>query len=707
MPSLTSQRWIQSAGTALAAASLLFVSTTSCDNSRGRRGAVGAASLGGATGIITDQGGLIEITNKKSVARGTKVVGDIGAADTNETITVKIRPEKSLPASLPAGYTALSKSVSITKSTPLNFVLPVAITIPYDPAQMQPGDEPFAAYWEPAYGKYLPCGVTNIDTTAKTMTFKSAHCTSFVALSRPGAAATPASVDTGFVPGVDSLFHPNFGSYPNPGGSSVGLAAYASWYYQFKKATDTKNLYDKYRQGNLASFQDDVVAKELITRVYCASLPIWAYLWNSTACLASQASTGMQLINNMAFTGAPQLMLLRGTGTGGSKFASVVLVFKFDATAGEFSIYDPNFPSETVQLSWSAATGFSNYTKASAYPGPITEYCYDSTSSILSPVQFESYYTAAELGWLDDAGTAGEDFIRINLTAPTVDASGQALITDLLNPVVVTGVALTGTEIPRFVAYYVNGNKKKLTPVDANGNFTFTLQQTDIPNANNSLIMIATNEPRDEWRAFSGFRAITLRKQGVNFFTNLGFETCDFTGWVAETHTWQNSTPGSFTPGKSVVSPGGPGVFDPIATTLSLPFAGTCAARVNSQDNQYHISSVTQTAVVPNVPNPQLQFNWAAVLEDPQHSPSIQPYVDIVVTDDTAGTVLYARNYYANDPSYTGWIPFLGGSWKAIDWQVAFVDVSTAQGHSITIKVSAADCGAGGHGGYVYLDAEE
>lgn len=687
------------------AAVTLAIFTPGCHRHTGGGGsAAGGAALGGASGNVTNAGGNITVTNAKSAILGAKVIAPPGAVDPGEVINVKIVPEGQLPAPLPAGFVALGRSVNITKNSNYNFVLPITITLPYNPAALQAGDEPFVLYYDTHYNQYQPCGEKGIDTANNTISFTTVHCTSFVVAGHPGSAATLADVDTGFVPGVDSMFHPNFGSYDNPGGSSVGIAAFASWYFQFKKATDTHNLYDKYREGDANLFQDDFTAKQLITRVFVASSQIWAALWGVGNRLATVPTTGLQLINAMNVTHMPQIMLIRGTGAGGKKFATAVLVFKFDAVNGKFSIYDPNFPSETVFVDFSVANGFSNYTKANAYPGPIDEYCFDALSSLLSPHQFEQYYQAAEFGFIDSATTPGPDFMTMLLTAPTVDANNVATIVDLVNPVQVSGTTAGNNLNPKFVAYYINGGAKHLVNINPNGTFDFLLQQSDLPNALNSLIMIATNDPRQEWNGFAGYLAISVKKQGVNFFTNLGFETGDFTAWTHETHTWQNSTPGSFQPEKSAISTIG---ADPIATTLLLPYAGTYACRVNNQDNSYHISSVSQTAVVPNVPNPQLQFYWAAVLEDPQHDPSIQPYVDIVVTDDTSATVLYQKHYFANDPSYSGWLPFLGGSWKAIAWQVAFVDVSSAQGHSITIRVEGADCGAGGHGGYVYLDGDE
>ena len=47
------------------------------------------------------------------------------------------------------------------------------------------------------------------------------------------------------------------------------------------------------------------------------------------------------------------------------------------------------------------------------------------------------------------------------------------------------------------------------------------------------------------------------------------------------------------------------------------------------------------------------------------------------------------------------------GLWKGIPWQKAIVNLESSIGDTIRLIVTAADCGYGGHGGYVYLDSIE
>jgi hypothetical protein len=148
--------------------------------------------------------------------------------------------------------------------------------------------------------------------------------------------------------------------------------------------------------------------------------------------------------------------------------------------------------------------------------------------------------------------------------------------------------------------------------------------------------------------------------------------------------------------------------FDPIATDIPTAVFGQHAAKVNDEDNNFHTTFVAQTATVPASGNPQLNFKWAAVLEDPQHPAEDQPFVQVTVKNVTKNIVLYERSFFTNDPAFTGWKSYQSGNWKAIDWQtVVLTGLSQYAGDQIELKMVGADCNQGGHGGYVYLDGEE
>lgn len=181
---------------------------------------------------------------------------------------------------------------------------------------------------------------------------------------------------------------------------------------------------------------------------------------------------------------------------------------------------------------------------------------------------------------------------------------------------------------------------------------------------------------------------------------NIGFESGTQSGWVVETHTWTNTTPGSAPSHCSVVGVG----MDPIAIGLSRVFYGASALRIEDAGTGAYISSATRTFTVPAGLR-DLTFAWAAVLEDPRHVASNQPYFDIEVRNETTNMLLYTIHHYAAEPGFP-WQSAVG-DWLYVPWQPVTIPLASYVGNTISIRAIAADCSQTGHGGYVYLDALE
>jgi hypothetical protein len=496
---------------------------------------------------------------------------------------------------------------------------------------------------------------------------------------------------------VDGFFHPNYGTYDSPGGNGFGMANFSGWYYGNKKDLDGTGLYEKWIEGDPNLWQDDSTAREVIGRSFMASSQSWSFLWYLTTYALGANETTLMIITAMAVTGEPQTLLLRGKNWG-----HAVTAYKFENNI--WYIYDNNYPGEVVSLDYSMLTGFQNYSKEGGYPSAITAYGFDAWATFFKDEDFEFIYDGAENGWPEST------FVQINVEEPLPDQN-DVLVASQADHVTITGTT-TGGEVPAtHLIWVLNGYmgdvNQHIVPLESDGSFSFTIPA--LPNAINTLTLIATdyagNVNRVGPRAYNGYKEYSLRVQGQSLFSNIGFESGDFTGWDHETHTWQDTTPGSFTPEKSeIVGQGN----DPIAgAEISMVYFGNSAARVNYSDGGYQISTISQTATVPDMINPTLEFYWAAVLEDPSHAADFQPYVDIIVTDDSTGSEIYHKHFYSNDPSYSGWISLLGGSWKGIPWQKVQFDMSNSIGNVVTIRVEAADCGLGAHGGYVYVDGIE
>jgi hypothetical protein len=412
--------------------------------------------------------------------------------------------------------------------------------------------------------------------------------------------------------------------------------------------------------------------------------------------LPPEQGTGLLLVAALRATGDPQTLVFVGTNpTTGKSWGHAVVAYAYDAAAGRFLVYDNNFPGEVVTLAWSPLGGFGAYSKAAAYPSAPSGFGFESFSSVMSAADYASFYLGAENGW------TSSDYNTITIEAPAPDASGTATVGSE-DPVEVLGTVSQGLRPAKYVGYFLNGGKMNREAVRADGSFLLPIPLSELATGTNTLWLVATDDAQSWFGAYAGFAEVRLRLG--TFFVNLGFETGDFTGWDHETHTWHAATPGSYVPEKSAVVGAS---SDAIAGSLATVNVGSHAARVNNADDSWHISTVSQAATVPTGQTTELRFYWAAVLEDPDHDPADQPYLDIRVVDEASGATLYQRHFYANDPSYSGWQSFQGGSWKAIPWQVAIVDLSGAAGHDVRIVVTAADCALGGHGGYVYLDGDE
>ena len=692
---------------------ILSLALFGCGGSGGGGGGGGAGSNTAnsptiVSGTVDVNGGFIEVTDRSSPIFGAKVQVPPNAVDPNESIVITLSYQDNLPKPLNAANTRqASKVIILSKNNSKNFLKPVKVTFPYDDIELNTGDVPAVFYYDSHYDTYISAVVQDIDTAAKYITFTTVHFSQFVAIGIKGSAFAPLGADTGFLPDQDGFFHPNFGAYEHPGGSSLGMANFAQWYYSFKRNVDGEDLYYKYRENDYNAWQDDFTVRELISRSYYCARQRWAQLYLLSDYLMGETNTGLLLLTALTVTNMPQTLCFTGeerdpvTNQVAARWGHAVTVYRYES--GKFFIYDSNFSGEAVTLDWDPVRGFSGYSKAAAYIGSngnITKWGFEAIGNIFEYKEFEDIYDGAENGW------TGSEFATITITNPALDANSTATISSSDN--VEIGGSVSGGVNPVIRVYSTvngTGNWEDFVLIDADtGEFRFTIPH--LPNPNNTVHLMAITDInaffRNKPHSYGAFEEITLKIEGLNFFENIGFETGDYAGWSHETHTWEDPTAGSFLPEKSeVVSAGS----DEIIPVIQRVYHGNHSVRINNSDSRHHISSVSQSRVVPNLTNPTLEFYWAAVLADPKHHYEYQPYIEIEVVNETTGNTLYYQHFYSNDPAYSGWLDY--GNWKGIPWQKTIVNVESSIGDTIRLKVLAADCGYGGHGGYVYLDSLE
>ena len=660
------------------------------------------------SGTVDVNGGFLEVTNRSSPIFGAKVEVPPNAVDKNESMVITMSYQDALPKPLNAANAIqASKVIILSKNNPKNFLKPVKVTFPYNDIEPNSGGVPAVFFYDSYYDAYVSAGVQEIDNAAKYITFTTVHFSRFVAIGLAGLASTLVATDTGFLPHQDGFFHPNFGAYEHPGGSCLGMANYAQWYYSFKRNDDGEDLFYKYREDVYNAWQDDFIARELISRSYYCARHRWAQINRLSDYLIEETHTGLLLLTALTVTNMPQTLCFTGeerdpdTNQVAARWGHAATVYKFES--GKFYIYDSNFPGEVVTLDWDRVHGFAGYSKAAAYisnNGQITKWGFETIGNIFEYKEFEAIYKGAENGW------ASSPFVTITVTTPALYTNSEAMISSSDN-VEISGTVLGGINQATHIFYSLNGagHWEDFDLIDKNtGEFRFIIPH--LPNPNNTVHLMAITDINDFFRniphSYAGFKEITLKIEGLDFFENFGFETDDFTDWSHETHTWQDPSPGSFSPEKSeIVSQGNDGIIPEIKRV----YHGNHSVRVNNFDSRHHISSVSQSRIVPNMNNPKLEFYWAAVLADPKHHYAYQPYIEIEVVNETTGNTLYYQHYYSNDPVYSGWIDY--DNWKGMPWQKAMIDLESSIGDTVRLKVLAADCGYGGHGGYVYLDSLE
>ena len=217
------------------------------------------------------------------------------------------------------------------------------------------------------------------------------------------------------------------------------------------------------------------------------------------------------------------------------------------------------------------------------------------------------------------------------------------------------------------------------------------------------------------------FVAVISAGSALAIFTNGGFEQNDFSGWTTgygQNYGLSGAQP--FTEASIVIQPGGTellsiagvGASDPITDNLlQLPREGSFTATVNDASDDYHLNWISQQGTItqadrdPNDNQLHVRFRYAAVLEDAGHSPNEQPFFHVIVKNVSNATTLFDDFTVADEIGKPFVASVSNPGWLWMDWQsVDIVIPDSDLNDTLEIRVTAADCAQGGHGGYVYLD---
>jgi hypothetical protein len=145
--------------------------------------------------------------------------------------------------------------------------------------------------------------------------------------------------------------------------------------------------------------------------------------------------------------------------------------------------------------------------------------------------------------------------------------------------------------------------------------------------------------------------------------------------------------------------------------TTALGSAG--AVRIGNAASGFGCELLSKTFVVPPALS-TVTFWYAVVLQNPLgHPPNIQPFFQVRVTDAASNVVPGAFDFGTGSDTLIAdnTNPFfkttvIGGENVVYrDWGCAQIDLSTQVGKQVTIEFVTADCGAGAHWGYAYIDS--
>lgn len=146
---------------------------------------------------------------------------------------------------------------------------------------------------------------------------------------------------------------------------------------------------------------------------------------------------------------------------------------------------------------------------------------------------------------------------------------------------------------------------------------------------------------------------------------------------------------------------------DPIASNCDLVLnrvaeGGSHSLRLGNKSTGGGAERILKTFTV-TPENSYFLVQYAVLLEDPGHSPHLQPRFEMRVFNQ-AGELLPCGEYAVRaGPNIPGFVPCNG--WEVLPWTSVGFELSSYVGQEITIELLTTDCGKGDHAGYAYIDA--
>lgn len=136
----------------------------------------------------------------------------------------------------------------------------------------------------------------------------------------------------------------------------------------------------------------------------------------------------------------------------------------------------------------------------------------------------------------------------------------------------------------------------------------------------------------------------------------------------------------------------------------TVPPGEIASVRLGNWDTGAQAESITYDYFVDPDETPILVFKYAAVMQDPNHTPQEQPHLKLEILDESNNLVdSYCGAFDFIASSSLGWNQSNDGVlWK--DWTAVGLDLSDYKGQTVRIRFTNYDCERRGHYGYAYIN---
>ncbi len=210
--------------------------------------------------------------------------------------------------------------------------------------------------------------------------------------------------------------------------------------------------------------------------------------------------------------------------------------------------------------------------------------------------------------------------------------------------------------------------------------------------------------------------AMPTRSYAQSCPENIGFENGNFQNWKIftglvsiennQTTLTLNEVAKPATGRHTIISK--KNLVDPYGGfSLIPPSGGNFVAKIGDNGTGSQVDGISYQMTVPaDLPDFTLTYQYAVVLEDPDHEPYEQPRFLARVKDVEKNEYIPCASFeYVATSSLPGFkksAEYEGVIYK--DWSAVTVNLSGYQGKQLLIEFISTDCARGGHFGYAYVD---